>query len=105
MEAIVPSVVTRRKRGGDHSGFSVDRRQAGSNPTGEHPFRIVRDTVVAQPSVSMWTIVTVEIEEFHDGSNCFALVHDATSLRRSVEHFWRWHSTICTGRHRDHPTT
>jgi hypothetical protein len=31
----------------------------------------------------MWTIVTVEIEEFNDGSNCFALVHGATSLRRS----------------------
>ena len=34
----------------------------------------------------MWTIVTVEIEEFHDGSNCFARVHGATSLRCGVEH-------------------
>jgi hypothetical protein len=32
----------------------------------------------------MWTIVTVEIEEFHDGSNCFARVQGATSDSRIV---------------------
>jgi hypothetical protein len=40
MEAIVPSVVTRRKRGAITQEFSVDRRQAGSSPTAEHHFRV-----------------------------------------------------------------
>src|ERR1700733_5379183 len=61
--------------------------------------------VARSSSSKMWTIVTVEIEEVNDGSNCFAFIHGATSLRRSVEYFGRWDPTICTGRHRDHPTT
>ena len=61
MEAIVPSGVTRRKRGSDHSGFPVDRRRAGSNPTTEHQFRIVRDTVGR-------TAIRIEVD-YSDGGN------------------------------------
>src|ERR1700730_12505868 len=60
-----------------------------------------RDGCTITPPSWMCAIVTAEIQEPNDGSNCSALLHGETSVRGSVEHFWRWHATIRTGRHRN----